>query len=298
MADGKVPKLRASCDGCNESKVRCSQTKPQCGRCMRLGITCKYGLSRRSHKTAPRIGASQPASENILGDLSDTTGVSSSPDWGRAHPRDAEGALEVALKATTTFQEDGAAAADKALLSYTKPIPNFDLFAENLADCSSPNMTTAFDTEFDTMNGLGVAAGDFLGQFLQSSDCSSGTGDGRFSSELREEPLSPPSGRCNCSHLSVRQLLILPFRSDDESSDLDNQFAKLKHAINVADECISCVCASRDELSICMAARIFLFPFTSLPLFFSLPLSLALYISPSLSQSLSLASRANFGSHD
>ena len=279
MADGKVAKLRASCDGCNESKVRCSQTKPQCGRCMRLGITCKYGLSRRSHKTAPRIGASQPASESIPGDLSDTTGVSSSPDWRRAPPSHAERALEVAPKATTTFQEDEAAAADKALLSYTKPILNFDLFAQHLADCSSPNMTTAFDSEFDPMNGLGVAPGDFLGQFLQSSDCNPEAGDSCFSSELREEPPSPPSGRCNCSHLSVRQLLMLPFRSDDESSDMDTQFSKLKHAINVADECISCVCASRDELSISMATRIFLFPFTPLP--------------PS-----PLLSRANFSSHD
>lgn len=57
LVDSKVAKLRASCDACNESKVRCSQAKPRCARCDRQGIACVYGLSRRSHKNAPRIGA-------------------------------------------------------------------------------------------------------------------------------------------------------------------------------------------------------------------------------------------------
>ncbi|KAF2799616.1 hypothetical protein K505DRAFT_230643, partial [Melanomma pulvis-pyrius CBS 109.77] len=44
---GKAAKLRASCDACNESKVRCSQTKPKCSRCEKQGGICVYGLSRR-----------------------------------------------------------------------------------------------------------------------------------------------------------------------------------------------------------------------------------------------------------
>ncbi|KAK7228253.1 hypothetical protein V2G26_000423 [Clonostachys chloroleuca] len=48
-------KLRASCNACHESKVRCTQTKPTCVRCERNGVVCIYGLSRRSHKDAPRI---------------------------------------------------------------------------------------------------------------------------------------------------------------------------------------------------------------------------------------------------
>ncbi|KAL2789403.1 hypothetical protein BJX66DRAFT_235991 [Aspergillus keveii] len=57
--DGRVTKLRASCDACNEAKVRCSQTKPTCARCEKNDTICVYGLSRRSHKNAPRIGTSQ-----------------------------------------------------------------------------------------------------------------------------------------------------------------------------------------------------------------------------------------------
>ncbi|CAG8978201.1 hypothetical protein HYALB_00011436 [Hymenoscyphus albidus] len=53
----KNKKLRASCDACNESKGRCSQTKPTCVRYEKQDIQCIYGLSRRTHKDAPRVGA-------------------------------------------------------------------------------------------------------------------------------------------------------------------------------------------------------------------------------------------------
>ncbi|KAI0199293.1 hypothetical protein F4808DRAFT_471597 [Astrocystis sublimbata] len=51
-------KYRASCDSCNEAKVRCSQEKPTCARCQKSQRTCIYGLSRRSHRSANRPGAS------------------------------------------------------------------------------------------------------------------------------------------------------------------------------------------------------------------------------------------------
>lgn len=56
--DGKTIRLRASCNACNESKVRCSQRKPTCARCERNGFECIYGLSRRTHKDAPPISMS------------------------------------------------------------------------------------------------------------------------------------------------------------------------------------------------------------------------------------------------
>lgn len=63
--DGKTIRLRASCNACNESKVRCSQRKPTCARCERNGAECVYGLSRRTHKDAPPI--SMPPSQRSRG---------------------------------------------------------------------------------------------------------------------------------------------------------------------------------------------------------------------------------------
>ncbi|EYE95343.1 Zn(II)2Cys6 transcription factor domain-containing protein [Aspergillus ruber CBS 135680] len=65
--DGKTYKLRASCNACNESKVRCSQTKPTCARCERNKTTCVYGLSRRTHKDAPPISLSHSHSHSHSG---------------------------------------------------------------------------------------------------------------------------------------------------------------------------------------------------------------------------------------
>lgn len=55
MVEENKVRLRASCNACNESKVRCSQRKPSCTRCERNQIECIYGLSRRTHKDAPPI---------------------------------------------------------------------------------------------------------------------------------------------------------------------------------------------------------------------------------------------------
>lgn len=46
----ETPKLRSSCDDCGISKVKCDRGHPECGRCVTLGLTCVYGLSRKSGK--------------------------------------------------------------------------------------------------------------------------------------------------------------------------------------------------------------------------------------------------------
>ena len=41
------PRLRTSCDRCQEAKLGCSQEKPNCRRCLRHGIPCVYSPFRR-----------------------------------------------------------------------------------------------------------------------------------------------------------------------------------------------------------------------------------------------------------
>ncbi|KAI9731501.1 MAG: hypothetical protein M1834_004621 [Cirrosporium novae-zelandiae] len=52
-------KLRASCDGCYLSKVKCTKERPTCHRCTNLSMICKYSPSQRMGK--PR--ASRQASD-------------------------------------------------------------------------------------------------------------------------------------------------------------------------------------------------------------------------------------------
>ncbi|OGM43341.1 hypothetical protein ABOM_008686 [Aspergillus bombycis] len=47
---GKPVKLRASCDFCALSKVKCDRGQPHCVRCIKSGIACNYSESRRIGK--------------------------------------------------------------------------------------------------------------------------------------------------------------------------------------------------------------------------------------------------------
>lgn len=63
------PKLRTSCDGCQEAKLGCSQEKPTCRRCARHGTTCVYSPFRRIGRprksTNPRSSTTtKPRSKN------------------------------------------------------------------------------------------------------------------------------------------------------------------------------------------------------------------------------------------
>lgn len=49
-------KLRASCDACNQAKVKCSKSKPVCRRCEVQKAQCVYGLSLRAGKRMASIG--------------------------------------------------------------------------------------------------------------------------------------------------------------------------------------------------------------------------------------------------
>ena len=46
--------LRASCDSCSSSKIKCDKEQPSCRRCVASGAVCVYGISRKHGKQAQR----------------------------------------------------------------------------------------------------------------------------------------------------------------------------------------------------------------------------------------------------
>jgi hypothetical protein len=79
-------KLRESCIGCSSSKVKCNKEKPTCSRCVRLGLSCEYMLSRRTGRTrvvgvdkpsTTRTTASTDSSSITTGTPQHTDGISS-----------------------------------------------------------------------------------------------------------------------------------------------------------------------------------------------------------------------------
>ncbi|KAI0469312.1 hypothetical protein F4859DRAFT_487699 [Xylaria cf. heliscus] len=249
----KATKLRASCDACNESKVRCSQTKPLCERCVRLGISCIYGLSRRSHKTAPRVGALKSRPEKCLPNESSNQndGSTSSSSKSQCHTKVTS---DMASVFTASFQDN---VVSPGLL------PELDLFARQLVDCDSTDPTAGSDPMFDLINDLSTTRTEgivvvpettnLLDHFPPSTVPNAGAGgsrDGLFDSEVYNESRSPVSVSCECNSSVVKQLHSLPLKLEEENGVLDTQFAQLRHAITVVDECIGCACALRDEMVI------------------------------------------------
>ncbi|KAF2200645.1 hypothetical protein GQ43DRAFT_441369 [Delitschia confertaspora ATCC 74209] len=64
----RKPKLRASCDACAASKVKCSKDHPICNRCRTNGGTCIYGLSRK-HGKAGRVRKKIPDNAASVGEI-------------------------------------------------------------------------------------------------------------------------------------------------------------------------------------------------------------------------------------
>lgn len=60
----KSPKLRSSCDACQLAKIRCSQHKPRCQRCVNQDIVCVYSLSRRMGRPRRPTNASLGGQED------------------------------------------------------------------------------------------------------------------------------------------------------------------------------------------------------------------------------------------
>ena len=270
FVDGKVAKLRASCDACNESKVRCSQAKPNCARCEKQGITCVYGLSRRSHKNAPRIRESHPVSESssspsidssiVSGSIlsqehSDSTSITCPSLASSLSPnKTTHGSIQAGSGATTAFPNDLATGPDNSFLLSLNQMPDFSMYGSQLMN--SDDSTTNLMSVLDPMDDISMAGNDFFSQCLSmpSPDSAGGTitQDGSLTCELQDEGRRAERQTCSCVPRVIKQLVSMPLGFGDETASFDSQLSQLRQAINVSEDCINCKCTSRDGMSISM----------------------------------------------
>ncbi|KIA75503.1 hypothetical protein HK57_00001 [Aspergillus ustus] len=247
LPEGSVAKLRASCDACNESKVRCSQGKPQCARCAKQDILCVYGLSRRSHKDAPRIGASKetqptsaiptsPPSEKTSRDavlsMSPvvTPGVQSHDRMQHATP------LPISLPISAPHHRD--ISTDEAEPFATgMQSPGSHLFPDDLG--------LAFHQPADF--GLPPDSTDstFMDFTLMSPNVPDSNGFIHYDFPIAGAEAD--AAACNCISRSIAELASL--RSVAGAS-FNAQLSQLRRVINVSEGCIACHCTTQDEIPI------------------------------------------------
>lgn len=245
--DGKVAKLRASCDACNESKVRCSQAKPKCARCERQGIGCIYGLSRRSHKSAPRIGASSQSA------LSPLPPANSQTDTTIDFSRQRNGSIHVATEPTVAFQHEmGLGSHNDGSLSSSSE-QHFMSGFEMEGHPEPMDISSGLGSTFDPIADMTAETYDFLsnGLSLVSPDMGGnntrGGLGGLFASSNSDRPT------CGCMSRVVKQLLSIPTSLQSDDASFDTHLSILRGAINVSEDCICCPCTAGDEMSMGMS---------------------------------------------
>ncbi|KAI0601611.1 hypothetical protein F4775DRAFT_405652 [Biscogniauxia sp. FL1348] len=89
----RQPKLRSSCDGCGSAKLKCDRGQPECGRCVSLGITCVYGVSRKMGKPPrERLQMSATSAQSRAPREHTGAGKGNRPE-GKSHSRCTSGSI-------------------------------------------------------------------------------------------------------------------------------------------------------------------------------------------------------------
>ncbi|KAK4122074.1 hypothetical protein N657DRAFT_647605 [Parathielavia appendiculata] len=103
----KQPKLRASCDRCGASKLKCDRGQPECERCISHGVPCFYGLSRKMGKPRRDKQQSQSGVTTTAGGLDRSgTGTGGTTSDGIAISDAAAGANEQSSAGVTVAVSD------------------------------------------------------------------------------------------------------------------------------------------------------------------------------------------------
>jgi hypothetical protein len=255
LPGGKAVKLRASCDVCNESKVRCSQTKPTCARCEKHGLQCVYGLSRRSHKTAPRIGESRTfhTSSSSSSSLHEVTRPSNGPEicpstGNTTHRSDSASPMQL-----ESPHDNRNTAADHSTLGSFGLLHHLDMHTRqstgNIHAPAAPLPPLSLDQIYaiQTMpNDLFDHPPSLPSPGFDGSSTFSAT----FETNRSAERPGSEGRACNCSTQVITQLLSMPLSFHDGRASFDLQLSELKRAIKTCGDCIRCECALGDEMTI------------------------------------------------
>ncbi|KAH7138697.1 hypothetical protein B0J11DRAFT_421425 [Dendryphion nanum] len=235
----KKAKLRASCDACAASKVKCSKEHPLCARCASNGSQCIYGISRkhgkpgRTRKRNPdgtpfikgskqrpspdgsEFGKFRLTAEPILPDLPDVlseTGSlaswSSTPEW----PATPEFDYSMTPTLEPMFPDADFQLMDELSLAYQSPIvdhtPTIEpelTFKDPFVKRESMQLDYAMTADFQALKSFVGGGGDSVGSMDYTLECSNPL----FQPFITESP-SPQSPKSSRSYSPIRTSIEIP----------------------------------------------------------------------------------------
>ncbi|KAM3425979.1 hypothetical protein NHJ13734_009757 [Beauveria thailandica] len=266
----KVSKLKASCDFCALTKVKCDQNHPQCLRCVKNGIDCHYSETQRIGKARQMYAASRHVNNN-------SKGPSPHRDWRQESScsRQQDGAL-LAEAASRNITDEPCRHHHHASSDYTMSMNLFnDYFLpaamgnetqsignDNIAKSSTEAggvLTTpeSADTQMQNLDGSkGMATDDT--QFIYGMDPS---GDHKWLSVMPHSYIVPSSGHAeDCIKRIFRILQTLHMDrspctwssrpSSSPTRTLDTALKNNRTAMDTVREVLECPCAHSIKVSL------------------------------------------------
>lgn len=280
----KAPKYRASCDLCNEAKVRCSQARPICARCLKNNICCVYGVSQRSGKqTVEAYQARRRNTTQALPTPVTTTDTTESVVEPQASPLlspldtdDPEGlkqqftgwALDnlYVPNESSTYQDTAfdynnypVFGRDELqswnLQSQQRPSPpqHLDDRTQLISSASLPSHNPVSSTGLDHKRSP-VFDSILVPRNTYDEDDSLMDHDRNIdcmscTSNGHILP-SAPFGTCRCNGIVIAQLATLPVLLHRECSAFDVRLVQFKEAINLCKGVLKCTCVGKDYTAI------------------------------------------------
>lgn len=283
-ASRKTTKYRASCDACNEAKVRCSQARPTCARCTKNNVVCVYGISQRAGKQSASAddarrrntnnGILTPASSSAASTVLPWEPQSYSSSIFPFQDADIPDMLKQQLKewAFNTFTPNdsstfSAETIDPAMFD-KEGISPWSLHGQqrtpsqqmedilppfpDLGSVDSPTQISAANLNNARFHGAADPYPHLKYQGEKSdSTYQDGAGSG-YTSYLPNDRLSTsnPSSTCRCTEIIITQLASLPALLYEEGCAFDVELVQFQEAVNLCMCVMACSCAGKDCTSI------------------------------------------------
>lgn len=283
-ASRKTTKHRESCDSCNEAKVRCSQARPTCARCIKNNVACVYGISQRAGKESASADDARRRNTNNGIPTPDPSSAASTilPREPQSYSSsifpfqdaDVPDMLKQQLKEwafsafmsndSSTFTNEAIAPSmfDKEGLSpwslqgqHRTPSQQMEDILPSFPDLGSVDSSSQVSATSLRNTRLHGAADLYPHLKYQGEKSDSSYQDGGGSGYTAYLPndrssISNPSSTCRSTEMIITPLASLPALLYDEGCAFDVELGQFQEAVNLCTCDMACSCAGKDCTSI------------------------------------------------
>lgn len=237
--------------------MRCSQTKLTCSRCAKNRIICVYGLSRRSHPAAPRVGETLPNTNTMMdirvpNNTTNTTSSSIQPP-SLLHPFD----FDLYAEDTTILAGISYSSPSSSMQEYFQDPVALTGVDSGLSGFWPPHKVDKISSsnhEISTNNCKVIQPNQSLPSphpSGSSDDVDSGTcrSTGRspvptLGTQKKRPRLEIQKQACDCRTAVISQMTNIPSKGGGDHASFDIQLSQLREAIRTAEACLQCDCHS------------------------------------------------------